>query len=392
MPGGREDEMSGGWSGGQYSVFRVLLGLWLAARFASLALHAAGIFPPGLLLMVLGGIAAGVFLALGVWHRAAAFGLALAWALLFERTPWIPSIDLVVVECLLVAHLLLPPAPYGSLAARGRADPAGAWRMPAAPYIITAGIAAAALAGEGYALLAAGSDLLAGTFLLPAGMPLGPAGLLAARLGPAAGTASLRVLQAAALGQIALVLLIPVRRLRPWLWLLLASTHLLALFLVDGFRPVLLLLDLFLLDPAWVSPVGGGAPETIFYDGGCGLCHRFVRFLLAEDPDGRAFRFAPLQGAAFHAAVPEARRAALPDSIVLRAGNGALLVRSSAVVHALDRLGGLWRLGGRLAVLLPRRLRDGAYDLVAKLRHRLFRRPEASCPLVPESLRRRFDE
>jgi predicted DCC family thiol-disulfide oxidoreductase YuxK len=155
---------------------------------------------------------------------------------------------------------------------------------------------------------------------------------------------------------------------------------------------VLLLLDLFLLDPSWVRPGGGAAAETIFYDGHCGLCHRFVRFLLAEDPEGRAFRFAPLQGMAFRAAVPEARRAGLPDSIVLRAGNGALLVRSSAVVHALDRLGGLWRLGGRLAVLLPRPLRDGVYDLVARLRHRLFRSPEESCPLVPEALRRRFDD
>ena len=384
--------MSGGWSGGQYSVFRALLGLWLAARFASLAYHAAGIFPAGLFLMVLAGIAAGLLLALGLWHRAAAFGLALAWALLFDRTPWIPSIDLLVVECLLVAHVFLPPAPYGSLAARGRADPGGGWTMPAAPYVITAGIAAAALVGEGYALLAAGFGAVPGTYLLPQGMPLGPAGVLAALAGPAAGAASLRLLQAAALGQIGLVLLFPVRRLRPWLWLLFAATHLLALVLVEGFRPVLLLLDLFLLDPSWVRPAGGGAPETIFYDGGCGLCHRFVRFLLAEDPEGRAFRYAPLQGAAFRAAVPEARRPALPDSIVLRAADGALLVRSTAVVHALDRLGGIWRLAGRLLTLLPRPMRDGGYDLVARLRHRVFRRPEAACPLVPEALRRRFDD
>ena len=141
-----------------------------------------------------------------------------------------------------------------------------------------------------------------------------------------------------------------------------------------------------------MRPGGGAAAETIFYDGGCGLCHRFVRFLLAEDEAGRAFRFAPLQGAAFRAAVPEARRMGLPDSIVLRSGDGALLVRSSAVLHALDRLGGVWRLAGRLLTLLPRVLRDAAYDLVARLRHRLFRRPSESCPLVPEALRRRFDD
>ena len=39
------------------------------------------------------------------------------------------------------------------------------------------------------------------------------------------------------------------------------------------------------------------APETIFYDGGCGLCHRFVRFVIKRDPDGTLFRYAPLEGA-----------------------------------------------------------------------------------------------
>ncbi|HZH02738.1 MAG TPA: DCC1-like thiol-disulfide oxidoreductase family protein [Myxococcaceae bacterium] len=37
--------------------------------------------------------------------------------------------------------------------------------------------------------------------------------------------------------------------------------------------------------------------DILFYDGGCGLCHRAVRFVLARDPAGR-FRFAPLGGSA----------------------------------------------------------------------------------------------
>ena len=42
-----------------------------------------------------------------------------------DRQPGLPY-----VGWMLLAHAFLPPAPYGSLAARGRADPGGGWLMP----------------------------------------------------------------------------------------------------------------------------------------------------------------------------------------------------------------------------------------------------------------------
>src|ERR1041385_7423246 len=81
-------------------------------------------------------------------------------------------------------------------------------------------------------------------------------------------------------------------------------------------------------------------PETLFYDGHCGLCHRSVRFLLRRDPGGRAFRFAPLQGRTFQDAVSPDRRAGLPDSMVLKTADGRLLLKSDAWLHILRRLGG----------------------------------------------------
>ena len=56
--------------------------------------------------------------------------------------------------------------------------------------------------------------------------------------------------------------------------------------------------------------------SLVFYDGGCGLCHRAVRFAIAHDPDGARFRFASLDSEAFRRRVPEAARTGLPDSIV----------------------------------------------------------------------------
>jgi predicted DCC family thiol-disulfide oxidoreductase YuxK len=131
-------------------------------------------------------------------------------------------------------------------------------------------------------------------------------------------------------------------------------------------------------------------PDTIFYDGHCGLCHRFVRFVATADRDG-SFRFAPLAGATFERAAPPEQRTGLPDSVVLRTGDGRLLVKSDAVIYMLERLGGMWPLAARAVGLVPAPLRDAAYDLVARLRGRLFKRPAAVCPTVPPHLRSRFD-
>jgi predicted DCC family thiol-disulfide oxidoreductase YuxK len=153
----------------------------------------------------------------------------------------------------------------------------------------------------------------------------------------------------------------------------------------------MVVLHLFTFDPEWVPPAGQGRAETVFYDGHCGLCHRAVRFVMAEDRAGEAFRFAPLQGETFRALVPAAKRANLPDSVVVRTSDGELLVRSSAFIHIFRRLGGGWRVLVAVLGVVPRGLRDAAYDLVARVRYRIFGRREDVCPIVPAELRKRFD-
>jgi predicted DCC family thiol-disulfide oxidoreductase YuxK len=133
------------------------------------------------------------------------------------------------------------------------------------------------------------------------------------------------------------------------------------------------------------------SPELLLYDGHCGLCHGAVRFVLARDPSGAAFRFAPLGGATFEAVVPEARRAALPDTVAVLTHDGELLVRSDAAVHILCRLGGPWRWLGIVLSRVPRSIRDAAYDFVARRRTRWFGEPGDSCPVVSPALRARFE-
>lgn len=152
-------------------------------------------------------------------------------------------------------------------------------------------------------------------------------------------------------------------------------------------------LALFAFDPGWVRRRGKSRKrETLFYDGTCGLCHGAVRFLLAEDRDGTRFRFATLQGEPFAAAIEPRIRAGLPDSLVLLTRHRRVLTRSRAVRHALMYLGGYWRIMGTAAGAVPRPILDVLYDVVARTRHALFRRPPAACPIVPRPLRKRFIE
>jgi predicted DCC family thiol-disulfide oxidoreductase YuxK len=131
--------------------------------------------------------------------------------------------------------------------------------------------------------------------------------------------------------------------------------------------------------------------EILFYDGHCGLCHRTVKFVVRQDLAGNAFRFAPLQGTTFQARVPPSERAGLPDSVIVLTQEGQLLVRSDAFLHILRRLGGGWNVLGSMLGVVPRALRDEAYNFVARIRYRVFGRRDALCPVVPADLRARFD-
>lgn len=116
------------------------------------------------------------------------------------------------------------------------------------------------------------------------------------------------------------------------------------------------------------------AGPVLLYDGACGLCGAAVRFVLAHDRRG-TLRFAALGGAYGRSLVerhPELREA---DSMVWIEPPAAgrperALVRSAAAIRVAAYLGGGWALA-RAAWLVPRPLRDAAYDLVARHRHRL---------------------
>ena len=128
---------------------------------------------------------------------------------------------------------------------------------------------------------------------------------------------------------------------------------------------------------------------VLFFDGGCGLCHRSVRLLVALDRNAR-LTFAPLGGETFAARVPPEERAGLPDSLVLSTADGGLHVRSQAVLLALEAIGGPWIVAAKLGRGVPAALRDRLYDAIARGRGRWFKKPDSACPLMPPEMRSRF--
>ena len=83
-------------------------------------------------------------------------------------------------------------------------------------------------------------------------------------------------------------------------------------------------------------------------------------------------------------------RTGLPDSLILRTEDGTLQLRSNAVIQVLQKLGGSWAAAAQLFRLVPRPLRDGAYDVVGALRYRVFGRAPDACPLITAKLRERM--
>lgn len=124
---------------------------------------------------------------------------------------------------------------------------------------------------------------------------------------------------------------------------------------------------------------------VLYFDGVCGLCNRFVDWLIRHDREGR-LRYAPLQGRAAAARLPAADIAGLTTVVLER--DGHVSRRSTAAIEAMASLGGPWRAASLLKAV-PRPLRDAVYDRVARRRYGWFGRREA-CRLPTEAERPLF--
>jgi len=111
------------------------------------------------------------------------------------------------------------------------------------------------------------------------------------------------------------------------------------------------------------------------------VCQGWVRFALAEDTDGKAFRISPLQGRLLATRIPAEKRTLLPDSIVVLT-EGELLARSATVLHVIRSLGGLWRIIATTLAVVPPSVLDWFYDRIAASRKEFLGTRADFCPVL----------
>lgn len=138
-----------------------------------------------------------------------------------------------------------------------------------------------------------------------------------------------------------------------------------------------------------------GSPDSIanqgkvlvLFDGVCNLCNGAVQFIIKRDPTGK-FLFASLQSdfASSQLKKFDLNSQSLHSIIVIEGDN--MLERSGAIFSIASHLTGTWRLFV-VFKFLPRFIRDGLYDLVAKYRYRIFGRQD-SCMIPTPELKARF--
>jgi predicted DCC family thiol-disulfide oxidoreductase YuxK len=122
--------------------------------------------------------------------------------------------------------------------------------------------------------------------------------------------------------------------------------------------------------------------KIIFFDGVCGLCDRFITFMVDADRKN-ILMFATQQGEAFQS--EEMKKLVKPemgDSIFYLKGD-KIFIKSTAVLTALGDLGGVWKLVLFLKII-PSPIRDYVYDIIAKNRYKIFGKHDTCRIPTPE--------
>ena len=129
---------------------------------------------------------------------------------------------------------------------------------------------------------------------------------------------------------------------------------------------------------------------VLLYDGLCGFCDGAVQFVMRHDRHGR-IRFATLQGEYARALLERHPSLREVDSLILveeTQRGERVLVRSTGALRVAQLMGGPWKATALLRIV-PRVVRDWAYDLFARNRYRMFGRRDA-CRLPSAEERGRF--
>ena len=135
------------------------------------------------------------------------------------------------------------------------------------------------------------------------------------------------------------------------------------------------------------SEYPSSTPWLILFDGVCGWCTGWVRFIIKHDSHKR-FQFAPLQSSLGQQLLATYNLPQETFSTFVVLTPNCYFTKSTAALHMMHHLGGLWRMLYAF-ILVPKILRDGVYDLVARYRYQL-RGTLTTCYRPPPEYQDRF--
>ena len=125
----------------------------------------------------------------------------------------------------------------------------------------------------------------------------------------------------------------------------------------------------------------------ILFDGTCAFCEGSVKFIARRDP-AAYFRFGASQSPTAAALLAEHGLTRDMTRSMVLIEDGHVYLRSTASLRIASRLTWPWRMA-RVFLWVPRPIRDGAYRVVAAIRHRLAG-PSNACEIPPPEIRTRL--
>ena len=130
------------------------------------------------------------------------------------------------------------------------------------------------------------------------------------------------------------------------------------------------------------TSIADNTSYILLFDGVCNLCTGIVKFIIKNDKK-EVFRFAALQSQSGQALLKKLNLPATDfDTFVLIIGD-QYYTKSTAVLHVLKALGGLWEVL-YVYIVFPESMRDFIYDIVARTRYRVFGKKETCLVPSPE--------
>lgn len=125
----------------------------------------------------------------------------------------------------------------------------------------------------------------------------------------------------------------------------------------------------------------------ILFDGVCNFCNNSVNFVIIRDPKS-VFKFATLQGCVAQQILKSYNLDNAEMNSFVLIENDKIYTKSTAVLRVCRRLKGLWPLMYGF-IIVPKLIRNGIYNWIAKNRYTWFGKKEV-CMIPSPDVSARF--